>query len=390
MNAAAGGAALSTLSLATALKPFGIAACAVCHDAGTPEERSAVEDAFEGEALFTPLYWWNRKVRAARWKRPLLEVRQQLTTYGQFKSTSVVAQAARRFGAELIHTNTILTPEGGRAARALGLPHVWHVRELTGPQAPFQLPLKGQKLRDFTLRHASVLVANSEASAQPWREVVPADRLFVVPNGIELERFDSSLRPTRRPIVAMVANLTSRTKRHQLFIEAMGTVKPHVDARIYGQRGPATDAYDRQMAQLASEHGVQLMGFVEAPTVMRDIDVLVQPAENESFGRTVVEAMASGLPVVGARGGGVGEIIVEGQTGLTFAPGDGAGLAHAVRRLVDDEALRRKLGATAERHARARYSVEAYARGVAAAYAAALPLPLRPTWEALAAAASVR
>ncbi len=61
-NSAGGGAALSTLGLIGALRQQGIEACAVCHDAGTLEERAALREATRGEVMFTPLYWWNRKI----------------------------------------------------------------------------------------------------------------------------------------------------------------------------------------------------------------------------------------------------------------------------------------------------------------------------------------
>src|SRR5688572_809252 len=80
MNAAGGGAALSTLGLIGQLRERGIECCVVCHDAGTTEEREAIADAVKGEALFTPLYWWNPKTRVKTWKRPALEALQLLRT----------------------------------------------------------------------------------------------------------------------------------------------------------------------------------------------------------------------------------------------------------------------------------------------------------------------
>src|SRR5207248_1139130 len=132
-NSASGGAALSTLGLMEMFRKQGIAACAVCHDAGTPSEREQILRATNGETLFIPLYWWNKKIRAALWKRPLIELRQLVKTGWMRRSAGRVTEFARVHGAELIHTNTFLVPEGGIAARRLGLPHVWHIRELLGP-----------------------------------------------------------------------------------------------------------------------------------------------------------------------------------------------------------------------------------------------------------------
>ncbi len=174
MNSASGGAALSTLGLIHRLRALGVEACVVCDDAGSPEERGVVRAAVNGEAIFTPLYWWNRKIRAKAWKRPALEVRQLLRSGFRFGALARIAHAARTFGADLIHTNTILTPEGGRAARLLGLGHVWHLRELIGPDQPFQLPLEGAALGRYLLSHCSMLIANSAASAAAVTSLLPA------------------------------------------------------------------------------------------------------------------------------------------------------------------------------------------------------------------------
>ena len=110
LNSAGGGAALSTLSLIDYLTTQGIASAAVCHDAGTPQERQALEDAVRGDVLYTRLYWWNRKIRMPAWKRPLVEARQIVATGWSLGSAARVAEAAERWHADLIHTNTILIP----------------------------------------------------------------------------------------------------------------------------------------------------------------------------------------------------------------------------------------------------------------------------------------
>src|ERR1700730_11446047 len=106
LNSAAGGAALSTIDLIKALGQEGISACAVCHDAGTAVESEQLRAATCGRTLFTPLYWWNRKIRAAIWKRPLIELRQIWKTGWMRRSAASIVDFAERHAAKLIHTNT--------------------------------------------------------------------------------------------------------------------------------------------------------------------------------------------------------------------------------------------------------------------------------------------
>lgn len=94
------------------------------------------------------------------------------------------------------------------------------------------------------------------------------------------------------------------------------------------------------------------------PELLRGADVLVFPSEQpEAFSRLVLEAFASGTPVVGTTLGGTGEVLVEGETGLTFAPGNAHELADQIRRLLGDGALRERLVRNARRLVEERYSL---------------------------------
>src|SRR5262249_2158737 len=109
---------------------------------------------------------------------------------------------------------------------------------------------------------------------------------------------------------------------------------------------------------------------------MSEIDLLVHPADNESFGRVVVEAMAAGLPVVGVSGGGVAEIIVPGTTGLVAQKDDPAALAACIEELVRDPARGWAMGAAGRERAIAQYSLSACAEGMVRVYEAAMRRPL--------------
>jgi glycosyltransferase involved in cell wall biosynthesis len=390
-NSAGGGAALSTLGLIERLRREGIASCAVCHDAGTASEREQIRAATGGAALFIPLYWWNKKIRAAVWKRPMIELRQLMKTGWMRRSARLVTEFARQNNVDLIHTNTFLTPEGGIAARRLGLPHVWHLRELIGRDQPFRLSMRRAALARFLNRHASLVVANSQASATTATGIIPPEMLRIVPNGIDLSAFEAQtrVRSSNEPlVVAMVASLSSRTKKHGLFVEAAALLKvaSAVEFRIYGhdpsssgaKSGDAyVDALHSRIKQLGLSQRFRFPGYVEEPVrIMSEIDVLVHPADNESFGRVVVEAMAARLPVVGVHGGGVGEIVSNGETGLLSAPDDPSALADSIDRLIADAELRARLGSAGRRRAENLYSLESCAAGMLRIYEEAMAIPL--------------
>lgn len=389
LNSACGGAALSTMGLVTALRERGVISSAVCNDSGNLAEKSALLDSFDGRVAWARLYWWNRKTRARRWKRPLLELAQGFRTGWTLLSTSIVRKAALGFGADLIHTNTFLTPEGGKAAQQLALPHVWHLRELIGPGRPFQLPIEGPDLSRYLKRSASVIVANSVAAAACLQESAGRElNMRVVPNGIDVDRF-AMLEP-RNPktlVIGMVANLTSRVKKHRLFIEAAALVAKDlaVEFRIFGHSpkdlDETRDEYVRGLVDRIKELGQTgrffLKGYIPDPVeIMRGIDVLVHTADEESFGRVVVEAMAAGRPVVGVRGGGVAGLIRDGIDGFLAPPGDPQEIARFVDVLVKDKQRRLAMGEAGRRRVRDEFSLSRCAERMCAVYADAMTRPL--------------
>jgi glycosyltransferase involved in cell wall biosynthesis len=390
LNSPTGGAALSTLGLIEAFRAHGIAACAVCHDAGSRQEREALREATRGEVRFTNLYWWNKKIRTSRWRRPLSELRQGLRTGWARRSSALVAEATRLYGADLIHTNNIVTPEGGLAARQLGLPHVWHLRELLGPGKPYRLPYEGSAFGRYMAAHCSKLVANSHVTAALVRSWVSDELLAVVLNGIDISRFrpKTQAAPSGRVVVAMVGNLTTRWKKHALLVEAATRVDRSlpIQWRIYGHdpsrggtvRGDSyVDALHARLAAAGIADRFVWPGHVaDPPEIMAQIDVLVHPADGESFGRVAVEAMAAALPVVGVRGGGLAEIVVPGVTGLLAGIDDPDDLADCITRVVRDAALRDTLGRAGRERAVTHYSLEACTAAMLDVYQQAMDRPL--------------
>lgn len=114
--------------------------------------------------------------------------------------------------------------------------------------------------------------------------------------------------------------------------------------------GPARAEVEAQLAEAAPGR-VRFLGCLkgaELGAAFASADVFVMPSETETLGFVVLEAMASGLPVVAVRAGGIPDIVTrDGENGFLYAPGDEEGAARAVRRLARSEALRRRVGAAA-------------------------------------------
>jgi glycosyltransferase involved in cell wall biosynthesis len=102
------------------------------------------------------------------------------------------------------------------------------------------------------------------------------------------------------------------------------------------------------------------------------MDVFAFPSHNEAFGLALIEAMAAGLPTVSSDCDGVLDIVVEGETGLMVAPKDGVRLADATARLLEDAALRERMGRAGRERVLAHFTEERMAAAMDRLYADAL------------------
>jgi glycosyltransferase involved in cell wall biosynthesis len=382
LNGAGGGATLSTVELAQALAVRGFEPHAVCHAGhGTVAERRDLLDMFGGRVTFVPLYFWNRRVRTAPAKRVLVVARQEVRTGHGLVSAARVRDVVEERRIDLVHSGIAIVPDGAVAARSLGLPHVMHVRELLGPDQPFRIPGEGRRLARVLGGPHDRLVANSQTTASLLARAVPGLDVDIVPNGLDLARFDpvaddhDEARPVR--VVAMVANLYSTWKRHDLFVDAAAIVArrhPELEFRIYGHRDyAASDAYVDDLISRAAAEGLTsklvLAGYLSDPTeMMRGIDLLVQPTSAESFGRVVVEAMASKVGVVGVGEGPLGELVEHERSGLLAGDSTPEALAEVITRFVEDQELRAKAVARARLRAHELFSIERCADRMATIY----------------------
>ena len=376
---------MSTIELIREFAKRGVMSCAVCDTAGAQNEMDALRDAVDGRIVFEQLYWSNCK-RLPLWKKPLSELRQLWQTRFARRSTAAVVAAAHRWRAELIHTNTSLTPEGGRAALELNLPHVWHIREQIGPGKPFRYWGEGPRFGRYLGRRATKVIANSDTSSLAIESWLPDGLLEVIPNGLDLSRFSPATRPQRDTVVVgMVGNLSSMAKKHLVFIQAAAKLPKDlpVELRIYGHAPqPAAsncNAYVAEVYRTVERFGLatrlRFMGHVADPVqIMSAIDILVHPTERESFGRIFVEAMASGLPVIGMRGGGALEIVDDGVTGLLTTPDAPDELAAAIATLATDAEMRARFGEAGRRRAIEHYSIDRCAAAVLQVYAKAMAI----------------
>ena len=258
------------------------------------------------------------------------------------------ARAARRASgaADLVHAHWL---PAGAVARATGLPYVVQVWG-TDVELARRAPLLARPV----LRGARLVIAASTALADAAREL-GAREVRVVPSGVDVP--DVATEPDDPPHVLYGGRLSEEKGVLELVEAARGLLL------VVAGDGPLRDRVPGTL------------GFVPNQELLRLIDraaVVACPSHREGFGVVCAEAMAHGRPVVASAVGGLLDLVVDGETGLLVPPRDASALRAALVRLLDDEGLRRRLGAAARERARELLSWERVTAATIAAYEEAL------------------
>jgi glycogen synthase len=205
------------------------------------------------------------------------------------------------------------------------------------------------------------------------RDGISEDRIHVLPSGFEPSAFSQAgpdaLPDVPRPRVGYVGRLAAE-KGPDLLVEAFGRMVEVAHLVIVGD-GPLRPVVLAAVQRCPARDRISLSGFVphaEVPQVLASLDVLAMPSVYEEMGSVLVEAMASGVPVVASRVGGIPDVVADGVTGVLVPPRDVDAFAGALDRLVADPERRRQMCLNARERA-VRYSWPDLAGRVAHLYA---------------------
>jgi glycosyltransferase involved in cell wall biosynthesis len=240
-----------------------------------------------------------------------------------------------------------------------------------GLLAPLARQAVEQEVRSFPLRFEHVLTVSQAIRQDLARHAgIPPENMRVVYNGVETDRFTSeaSKEPPDGRLELLYAGSLAPHKGVHTALNAMALLadRPGLQGVRLTAVGSGHPDYEARLRrQVAENHLEDRVTFVprqersQMPALMRRFDALVFPSVwQEPLARTVQEAMASGLVVIGTLTGGTPEILSEGETGLTFAPGDAAGLADQIERLHHSPELYARLRANARRIVLEKFDLE--------------------------------
>ena len=221
----------------------------------------------------------------------------------------------------------------------------------------------------LNLHLPKTIAANSRIAIQyAISQGIPAGQFCFLPNVVDTEQFVPSREnaPADHPLTLLIVGRLVRQKRLDRFISIVARLRHHLKLNVKGLIvGPARANEDlrpkleRQARELGIfPDGLEFRGAVSnmAP-VYQQVGVCVLTSDHEGTPNVLLEAMASGLPVVAPRVGGVPEIVRQGQNGFLLAPDDIDGFVEALSELTTNPALRVQLGHRARSYVERNHSL---------------------------------
>nr|WP_200900398.1 glycosyltransferase family 4 protein [Rubrobacter aplysinae] len=242
------------------------------------------------------------------------------------------------------------------------------------------------------LGHAGALLIGSRSFAEEVHENhgVPPDSFMVIPGAVDTRRFH----PADERVVGRVPE--SPTLLYHGRVDARKGILDLLRAMsllseegrndfglVVSGIGPDVESAKDLASDLGLSGRVEFAGYTpydETPEVYRKAEVFVSPTHAEGFSNTILEAMATGLPIVSTRAVGVVDCLTDGEDALLVEPGDHEALASSIGRVLDDPGLRRRLAENALAEARNVYAWPAIAERIQEVYRLLVGTPPDTGW----------
>jgi len=295
------------------------------------------------------------------------------------KAVLRLTRLIRSEGIGLVHANSIYISEQSLfASKLAGIPCICHVRDL----API---LGAGRIRSIAFKKMARMIAISEAVKNDLiRKLnIPEEKIERIYNGVDTEEFNPGISGEnfRREynlgsskLVGMAGRF-SPEKGQDIFLRAAGEiVKEYKDIYfvVVGNADLGSETFRQEMVRLSASLGLKdkviFTGFRnDFPRVMAALDIAVVPSAAEPFGRVIVEAMASGVPVVAMNSGAAPEIISS-QTGVLVEPGNIGELSKATIELLNDVKKSGHMAEEARRAVLAKFDIRRHVSAVEKLY----------------------
>lgn len=241
---------------------------------------------------------------------------------------------------DMIHTNTTATDFGGYLSKYSGVPHVWHVREFGKEDFGFMPVFSDKFTYKFMEKNSNRIILISEALFEKYKSKIKNDKLEVVYNGIDHQRFykPEKILFSEYPLLKIeMHGYISESKGQDELVEAIHYLKENHDIRMSVKIiGNGDEQYLNSLVKKVHTYGldqeISFIGFrKDIEFFLEEADISIVSSRAEAFGRVTAEAMMAGMVVIAADSGGSPELLDKGKNGYLYQPGDCNALAEWIQ-----------------------------------------------------------
>jgi glycosyltransferase involved in cell wall biosynthesis len=297
---------------------------------------------------------------------PLRHVRRPINLWRDFAGLVELVRLLRRERPEILHASSSKAGVLGRlAAFVARVPiriftvHGWAFAASSGLTS--SLYRWADRLMS-PLTTVTICVSENERAEGLEAHTCRPDRTVVIRNAVNVTATPRSRHDRVRPRLIAVGRLKA-PKDFVTLIRALAALPAESFEGLIVGEGPDRAAVEAEIRRLGLDERVRLAGERrDVPALLAASDVFVLSSDSEGLPVSVLEAMATELPVVASRVGGLPELVVDGETGILVPPGDARELGAALGRLTADPELRRRFGAAGRARAEAIFDLGPFRR----------------------------
>lgn len=309
-------------------------------------------------------------------KAKKLDIETAVIKMPRIKSLNIFSTAAtvlkfkefiKKKNVDLIHTDSPRQAlYAGRAAKATGIPLIWHVRVSTPEKRSFE---------KYLFNHAHKVIAVSQAVSQRFeRFPLAQEKVVVIPNGVDLTEFvrKSPDKKVKEEFDIQEGEILVGTlgqlipgKGQEILLKAASLVLKHIPQAKFLVVGDGNRAYREKLEELSKNLGLSgtivFTGYREdIPRIMNTLDIVVLPSTThlEGLSRVIIEAMASSKPVIATDSGGNPEAVDDETTGFLVPPEDPNRLAESILKLIENKTKRTQMGEAGRKRAEKLFDIE--------------------------------
>lgn len=299
-----------------------------------------------------------------------------IVSYGfnLIKYSKIILKIARKNSINIVHTNTTAVMEGAYVSQKMKIPQIWNIHEIiVSPKMMF-------KLTSFVIaRYAKIVITDSNAVKTHLESSgYFKDNVRVIYNGVSSEYFkpdndctylyDEFAIPKKARVIGMMGRVNS-WKGQADFLKATNIVMSHYDDVYTVFVGSAFEGEEWRMEELKNSIAespyydrIIMQGYRnDSKGIYKLYEMLVLPSTNpDPLPTVVLEAMATGSPIIGYQHGGVCEMVKEGYNGLLAEVRNPDDLAAKIETLLNDDKLRKIMGENSRKRQIEMFSIKSY------------------------------